>query len=295
MRALKGISSPRSRLLFLILLFLPFGWRAGAQDCVRTGTNLGAARIRLAAADFNTAAGDAQTPELKTTLDTTLYNDLNNAGIFDMVSKSMAPPVMPASPQQMNLAQWAAAPASAAFVAFGSISAAGDRLAVYGWLFDAKNPASTQILGKQYNEAATQDNARLIAHRFADEIITRLGGGISGIAETHIYYIAARGGNKEVWQMDYDGQGAHQLTRLGTISLSPRVSPDNDRIAFASLGRQGWSIRMFSLVLGRMISFPSMVGATLSPAWASDGAKLAFSASRSGDPEIYPSDARGGT
>ena len=169
-----------------------------------------------------------------------------------------------------------------------------DRLAVYGWLFDAKNPASPQILGKQYNEAASQDNARLIAHRFADEIITRLGGGIPGIAETHIYYIAARGGNKEVWQMDYDGQGQHQVTHLGTISLSPRVSPDNDRIAFASLGKQGWSIRMYSLVLGRMISFPSMVGNTLSPAWSSDGAKLAFSASRSGDPEIFTSDASGG-
>ncbi len=209
MRAIKGISSPHFRLLLLLLLILPFGWQAGAQDWVRTGTNLGAARIRLAAADFNPASADAQTPALKTTFDTTLYSDLNNAGIFDMVSKSMAPPLMPASPQQMNLAAWAAAPANAAFVAFGSLSVTGGRLAVYGWLFDAKNPDSPQILGKQYNEAASQDNARLIAHRFADEIITRLGGGIPGIAETHIFYVASRGGNKEIWQMDYDGQGAH--------------------------------------------------------------------------------------
>ncbi len=295
MRSRKRNSLPRSRALFLVVLLSALAcWKASAQDWVRTGTNLGAARIRLAAADFNPSSTDAQTPALKTTFDNTLYNDLNNAGIFDMVSKSMAPPLMPASPQQMNLAPWAAAPSNAAFVAFGSISAAGDRLAVYGWLFDAKNPASPQILGKQYNEAASQDNARLIAHRFADEIITRLGGGIPGIAETHIYYIAARGGNKEVWQMDYDGQGAHQITHLGTISLSPRVSPDNDRVAFASLGRQGWSIRMYSLVLGRMVSFPSLVGNTLSPAWSSDGAKLAFSASRSGDPEIFTSDAGGG-
>jgi TolB protein len=288
MRPRKRTSLPHSRVLFLIFLLPALGcWKASAQDWVRTGTNLGAARIRLAAADFNPSSPDA--PALKTTFDNTLYNDLNSAGIFDMVSKSMAPPVMPASPQQINLAQWAAAPANAAFVAFGSIAATGGRLAVYGWLFDAKNPDSPQILGKQYNEAASQDNARLIAHRFADEIITRLGGGIPGIAETHVYYIAARGGNKEVWQMDYDGQGQHPLTHLGTISLSPRASPDNDRIAFASLGRQGWSIRMYSLVLGRVVSFASVVGNTLSPAWSSDGAKLAFSASRSGDPEIYTS------
>jgi TolB protein len=294
MRALKGISLPHFRSFFFILLLLSLKWQAGAQDWVRTGTNLGAARIRLAAADFNPSSADPQTPTLKTTFDTTLYSDLNNAGIFDMVSKSMAPPLTPASPQQMNLAAWAAAPANAAMVAFGSFAVNGGQIAVYGWLFDAKNPESPQILGKQYNEAASQDNARLIAHRFADEIITRLGGGIPGIAETHIYYIAARGGNKEIWQMDYDGQGQHAVTHLGTISLSPRVSPNNDRIAFASLGKQGWSIRMFSLVLGRPVSFNSPVGNTVSPAWSSDGAKLAFSAARSGDPEIFTSDASGG-
>src|SRR6201985_2391148 len=203
MRAFKRISLPHSRSIFFILLLLSLEWQAGAQDWVRTGSNLGAALIRLAAADFNPGSADPQTPALKTTFDTTLYSDLNNAGIFDMVSKSMAPPVMPASPQQMNLAQWAAAPANAAMVAFGSLAATSGRLAVYGYLFDAKNPDSPQILGKQYNETASQDNARLTAHRFADEPITRLGGGISGIAETHIYYVAKRGGNKEIWQMDY--------------------------------------------------------------------------------------------
>src|SRR5271165_4929258 len=123
MTAIKRISFPHSRVLFLILLFLSLEWQAGAQDWVRTGTNLGAARIRLAAADFNPSSADPQTPALKTTFDSTLYSDLNNAGIFDMVSKSMAPPLTPASPQQMNLAAWAAAPASASMVAFGSLAA----------------------------------------------------------------------------------------------------------------------------------------------------------------------------
>jgi TolB protein len=283
---------PHSRVLILLFVSLAVG-RAHAQDWVKTGTNLGAPRIRLAAADFNPSSPDPQTPALKTTFDTTLYNDLNNAGIFDMVSKSMAPPLTPGTPQQMNLAAWSAAPSNAAFVAFGSFAVTSGRAAVNGYLFDAKNPDAPQILGKQYNEVASADSARMIAHRFADEIITRLGGGIPGIAETHIYYVAARGGNKEVWQMDYDGQGAHAITHLNTISLSPRVSPDNDRVAFASLGKGGWSIRMYSLVLGRMVSFSSMVGNSFSPAWSSNGAKLAYSASKAGDNEIFTADASG--
>src|SRR6202012_793072 len=50
----------------------------------------------------------------------------------------------------------------------------------------------------------------------------------------------------------------------------------------------------FSLVLGRPVSFNSPAGTTLSPAWSRDGAKLAFSAARSGDPEIFTSDGSGG-
>jgi len=62
-----------------------------AQDWVHTGSNLGNARIRIAAADFKAVGADPQTPALKATFDSTLYSDLQNAGIFDMVSKSFAP------------------------------------------------------------------------------------------------------------------------------------------------------------------------------------------------------------
>ena len=141
--------------------------------------------------------------------------------------------------------------------AFGDEWAAGGvRLAVRR----AATAANPQVLGKQYNEAASEDMARTVAHRFADEIISRLGGGINGIAETKIYFVSTRSGSKEIWAMDYDGQNQHQITHLGSISLSPRISPDNSRIAFSSLGSEGWAIRMYSLDLGRMVSFPGRLG-----------------------------------
>lgn len=275
------------------LIFFVLAQPAGAQDWVKTGTNLGVSRIRLAAADFKPGSPDPQTPAMKVTFDTTLFNDLSNAGIFDMVSKSLAPTVTPGSPQEIQLGPWASEPSNAAMVAFGNLAVRGGRLSVAGWLFDAKNTQSPQVLTKQYSENASQDNARLLAHRFADEIILRLGGGINGIAETKVYFVSARSGTKEIWAMDYDGQGAHAVTHLGAIALSPRVSPDGSRVAFASLGREGWSIRMYSLELNRPISYPSGGGTNLSPAWSADGNKLAFSSSRTGDNEIYVSDANG--
>ena len=269
---------------------------AAAQDWIHTGSNLGNDRIRIAAADFKPVSADPQTPALKAAFDATLQTDLANAGIFDLVSKSMAPQATPGSQQEINLAQWAAAPSNAAMVAFGALSVTNGRLAVYGWLDDARNTVSPQVLGKQYNEQASEDMARTIAHRFADEIILRLGGGIDGIAETKVYFVSLRSGTKEIWQMDYDGQNQHAVTHLGNISLSPRISPDNTRIAFASLGKEGWAIRMYSLELGRLVNFPAGTakGLNQSPAWSGDGTKIAFSSSRTGDSEIWAADASGG-
>ncbi len=288
----------RQALLFSALIFLASlaSLPVLAQDWVHTGSNLGNARIRIAAADFKPVAADPQTPALKATFDSTLFNDLQNAGIFDVVSKSFLPQGTPGSPQEINLPQWSTDPVNASMVAFGALSASNGRLTVYGWLDDTRNTANPQVLAKQYNEAASEDMARTVAHRFADEIIARLGGGIPGIAETKIYFISSRGGAKEVWAMDYDGQNQHAITHLGTTSLSPRVSPDNSRVAFASLGREGWSIRMYSLDLGRLVAFPAGTagGSNFSPAWSGDGSRIAFSSARSGDPEIWVADAGGG-
>ena len=281
--------------LFLLSLAYLSAPKISAQDWVHTGTNLGNERIRLAAADFKPVGSDPGTAPLKAIFDSTLYGDLTNAGIFDMVSKSLAPQSTPGAPQEFAAAQWSAAPASAAMVAFGALSATNGRLVVYGWLTDARTAGSTPVLASQYNEAASQEMARTIAHRFADEIIYRLGGAINGIAETKIYFVSNRTGSKEIWVMDYDGQNQHAGTHLGSISLSPRISPDNSRIAFASLGGDGWAIRMFSLDLGRLVSFPggSAGGSNQSPAWSADGARIAFSSARGGHPDIWISDVSG--
>ncbi len=84
----------RSRFFCVVFLTLAAltSLPATAQDWVRTGSNLGNAKIRIAAADFKPVGADPQTPSLKATFDATLYNDLGNAGIFDLVSKSFAPP-----------------------------------------------------------------------------------------------------------------------------------------------------------------------------------------------------------
>src|SRR5207253_2927956 len=94
-----------------------------------------------------------------------LWNDLDNAGLFEMVSKSFYPKTTPGSPNEVTpLAQWSGPPPSASLVAFGSLGVSGGKLQVQGWLFDARNQQNPQVLGKQYAEDATPENARRIAH-----------------------------------------------------------------------------------------------------------------------------------
>jgi TolB protein len=264
-----------------------------AQDWIRTGTGLGVQKVRIAVPDFKPSTSDAQNAALLQVFNNTLWNDLDNAGIFEMISKSFYPLGPIGVPADVRFPAWSAPPPNAGMLVFGNLGVTNGNVTLQGWLYDVTNPVQPQVLGKQYTDVATADAVRLIAHKFADAIIFRLGGGVPGIAETEIYYVSNRSGHKEIWAMDYDGANQHQITHLGSISLSPHVSPDGYRIAFSSLERNGWGILMYSLDLKRMVRFPHYSGTNLSPSWSPDGTKIAFSSSRSGDPEIYIVDSSG--
>jgi TolB protein len=282
-----------SVLSLLILLGSLFPSTSFAQDWVRTGSGLGLDKVHLAVPDFKPSSSDPQNDALLKAFNDTLWNDLDNSGVVELVSKSFYPLQVPGQPPEVTFGVWNSPPPNAAMLAFGNLGVGAGKLTVQGWLYDVKNTASPEVLGKQYTDVATSDAARLIAHKFADEIIFRLGGGIPGITESKIYFVSDRSGNKEIWVMDYDGSNQRQLTHQGSVSLSPRVSPDGSRLAFSSLTKAGWDILMFSLDLNRLVSFPRFGGTNLSPAWSPDGARLALSSSRGGNSQIYLCDVSG--
>jgi TolB protein len=288
-----NVKRTASAIFFFLLLFSSLSLGQGNKFTVEL--NMGQDRPRIAIPEFRPANADPQGSPLKSVFDQTLWSDLDNAGIFEMVAKSFYPGNTPGQPGEVRTAEWGNPPPNAGLLAFGNLGVSNGKVDVQGWLFDVKNQGAPPILGKQYHEDANADNARLIAHRFADEIIARIGGGIPGVAESKIVFISTRSGHKEVWTMDYDGQGQKQLTHLGSLALSPRISPDRTRLAFSGMTRDSWQIHMFSLELGRQVTFPRFGGDNFSPAWSSDGTKVAFSSSmRESSPEIYIADATGG-
>src|SRR5881275_1054643 len=125
-----------SRLFLFLFLVAP----TFAQDWIRTGTGLGVEKVRLAVPDFNAAGQDPKNTELLKVFNETLWNDLDNAGIFDMVSKSFYPLGQIGAPSDVKFETWSGPPPNAAMLVFGNLAAsASNYVVVQGWLYDVKN------------------------------------------------------------------------------------------------------------------------------------------------------------
>jgi TolB protein len=118
---------------------------ANAQDWIKTGTGLGVEKIRIAVTDFKASSQDPKNTELLKTFNDTLWNDLSNAGIFEMVSKSFYPLGQVGGPSDVKFESWSAPPPNAAMLVFGNMGASANTLTMQGWLYDVKNTQSPQV------------------------------------------------------------------------------------------------------------------------------------------------------
>jgi TolB protein len=277
------------------LLPLLFVAAAAAQDWFRTGTGLGVEKARVAVADF--AARNAPATPLARLFTEVLTADLDYSGIVETVSRSFFPLEQPSVPGQLKHEAWSEPPPSAHMLAYGNLSVSGEELVVEAWLNDVRNRGAPPILGKRYRGPATEEEARRLAHVFADEIIQKLSGGLPGIASTKIAYVSKRTGAKEIWVMDYDGANQKRLTSHGTTALTPRWAPDGTKLAYTCYLRSGGVIRaqicIHSLETGRGMAFPQFRGTSSAPAWSPDGTKIVFMSDMYGDPELFLIDANG--
>jgi len=279
------------------LLALAGSARAQNPAWFQAGTGLGdVSKPRLAVADF--VPREDHTKPHSQLFTQVVRDDLQFSGIIELVSPSFYPTQVPSVPGELKNNTWTDASVNANLVAFGNLTESSE-VAIQAWLYDVKNPASQAVIGKVYRGAPTDAQVRKFAHQFADEIISKLSGGLPGIASTQIAFVSSRTGTKEIWVMDYDGANQHPVTSLHTISLTPRWSPDASRIAFTCFapahGVVSPQICMYSVDANKVVTFPRYRGTNSSPAWSPDGSHLMFSSSMLGNPELFLTDASGST
>lgn len=279
-------------ILAVACLWLPAP-RPAAGLQIQTGINRGTPSIRMAVTEFPAQSTDGTLTHLTQEFNSVLWNDLDNAGIFDLVSRSFYPLKTPVAPADVVFDQWANSPVSTQMLVYGKAEVLNSNLVFTAYLYDVKNPSSPSVLARRFVATLDEISARETAHRFANEIVQTLGGGLPGIALTKIAFVSKRTGNAEIYVMDYDGFNQHPITSYGSLSLTPRWSPDDHKLAFTSYVSGNPEILVYSLESHHLLPFPKYSGLNATPAWSPDGKKLAFCSSLSGDPEIYVSNPDG--
>lgn len=266
---------------------------------------VGSGKPRLAVPDLR-GSGDAQ--KYMGVFNQTLWNDLQNSGLFTMVPKTSLPVFVPQQPSDFQqpappaperttrrrrddlevppsgggrwMTDWSNPPANASHLAFGYTAAQDGTLILQGWVYDLgqPTPASAQLIGNRYVGSVDEAGARKVAHEFAADII--MAGGGQPLYNTHIYFTSTRTGHKEIWGMDADGGNQRQITRFGNITKFPSVSPDGTKVAFTSWVKGPPAIFVFSVDPVRDLRFYNQrASVNGSPSFTPDGKQIIYASS----------------
>ena len=284
----------RKSVLLLLTAFALLGSAiALAQDIQAWITGAGG-KPALAVVDFRGSG----TQPFMAAFNSTLFDDLQGSGLFDMKSKSLFPLNNPQRPDDLRpednnqgyaLSDWAGSPTNASHLVFGYTAAQNGALVLYGDVYDTRqsNPQSAQLLAQRYASSLDEAGAVRVAHEFANDIIQKFGGSAS-LLGSRIYFVSNRSGNSEIWAMDWDGNNQKQLTNLKSISIMPTVSPDGSRVAFTSYAKGTPRIMMVDTLTGRLLPFYNQEASlNANASFTPDGKDIYYSSTAAGLPQIY--------
>ena len=245
--------------------------------------------------------GAGPSGQLARFINETLFSDLQESGLFSMAPKSMYPLEVPQRPQDFVppepprkagappvrkgpwLTDWSQPPVGASYVTIGYAAEQGGRLVLFAWLFNVNQTdlANAQAFGKLYFGDMNETGARKVAHEFAADVLGQFG--FKSLAGTKIYFVSGRTGTKEIWQMNHDGTDQLQITKYGSTSTFPAISPDNTKLVFTTFASGFPMIYVYSLETGRRLPFYNQKASMNATAeYTPDGQHILFSSTAAG-------------
>ena len=251
-----------------LLLASPAAAQGGRTEVNIQHTQQAVLKTDARMGDFRALTGGRTAQETAARLREVVGNDLMLSGLFNVGGAGYKPETLPFS---WTIEATVEGPASGDWPLTVNLN-------LLTW------PDRQLVLTKRYRP--TEDQIRTTAHHFADEVV-RTAVGSPGIALTRVAFSRGQGNRRDIYVVDYDGEGLLRLTANRTLNLCPDWSPDGAKIVFTSYrgGQQGlYSLETAS---GQVRQVIAQDGLNLGADWSPDGQELLISLSRGGDPEIY--------
>lgn len=200
----------------------------------------------------------------------TIGRDLDLSGYFEVLSPSayIESPGKCGGPESVIYSDWTVIGAD--HVVKGNVSFSGNRLRARMWLVDVIKQQS--VLGKEYE--ASPSDARMIAHRFANEILKYFTG-FYGPFGTQIAFSTKIGRFKEIAIMDMDGSNIRQLTNERSLATSVSWAPNGKSLIFTSYKARVPDLFTIDIFSRAMRNLTNNADLELSPHYMRNGTILA--------------------
>ncbi len=224
-----------------------------------------------------------QIKKIAAVLRDTIEYDLDFSGLFNIIDHDAFLEDVTESglnAAETDFEQWRITGAEA--VIKGGFTIENGRLKVEARLFDAVREST--VIGKKY--IGNPKRPQRLAHYLTDKFYEKLTGR-KGIFSTHLLFVSASTGNKEIYVSDYNGSYARRLTRNGSINLSPQWSPDGKRLLYTSYKEGCACLYMLDLRTGRDRAISKNPGINISGRFAPDGKSVALTMSSKKSPDLY--------
>lgn len=278
-RLLRATRRVHGVLTAVLVLSLPWAVDAVAQpgtpEIEISVIDGGIRRIKIEMENFVLPGLPGDAPQWQRELDDIVHTDLDYSDLFD-ITRWYLYPGTPAHPTSKALIR-------------GSVERAGD-----GWTLRARVealPGQDLIFQKEY--PFDEASSRRAMHTFADEVVVHVTGLRPGIAMTQVVFVKRMRDGKELWIVDYDGANLRQLTRDGSLNLSPSWSPDGAHLVFTTYVQGPPRIALREMATGTTRVLATGDGLSAAAVWSPDGRRVVFARARGRDTDLYVMDRDG--
>ncbi len=282
-------------------LFLAFGIALPAQES-QIYIDVGQAQVKKSLLALppllyvGTQATNKSHIEIGQSLFRVIYNDLSVSNLFTFVNpeayledpNKVGLKPAPGLPNGFNFSNWKTI--GTEFLVRAAYGVVGNELSMEVYVYHV--PTAKLVLGRGYKGEVSA--ARRMAHAFANDVLQALtskrGMYLSKIAASRQ---DAKGSNKEIYIMDWDGFNPTRVSSHQSIAISPAWSTKGDKLAYTAFAYhvkekvRNADMFVYDLGTGKRFLVSYRKGMNSGAAWLPGDKEILLTMTKDGNADIY--------